>query len=322
MLLIIGTISIQYTTAQSSDETIQTYQGTVPSNGISIAFESFGSEENESILLIQGVGAQMILWPEELCRQLAAKGYRVIRFDNRDVGMSSKLDHLGMPDWPNIIPLIGSCDESKLPYTLTDMSKDAVGLMDALRIKKAHIVGASMGGAIAQLIAIHYPERTLSLTSIMSSSGNHKAPSGDPDVLKTMGTPPPETNDVDSISKYLSNVYKAMGSPGYPTADSTLFQIAKRSIQRSWYPLGSARQAAAVIIGDNCDRREQLKSIKVPTVILHGENDPVVNIEAGREVARAIPHATFIPVAGMGHDMPPALVPRFREAILRAAKNN
>lgn len=320
MLLLVGTISIQYTTAQSSNETIRNNKGSVRSNGISIAFESFGSEENESILLIQGIGAQMILWPEELCRQLALKGYRVIRFDNRDVGMSSKLDHLGMPDWSNIIPLIGSCDESKLPYTLADMSKDAVGLLDALRIKKAHIVGASMGGAIAQLIAIHYPERTLSLTSIMASSGNHKAPSGDPDVLRIMGTPPPETNDVDSLSKYLSNVYKAIGSPGYPTTDSTLLQIAKRSIQRSWYPLGSARQAAAVIIGDNCDRREQLKSVKVPTVVLHGEDDPVVNIEAGREVALAIPHAIFIPVPGMGHDMPAALVPQFREAILRAAK--
>lgn len=136
--------------------------GVVQANGISIAYESYGEEQDEAILLIQGTGAQLTAWPAELCQQLSAQGYRVIRFDNRDSGMSSKLDTLSMPDWPAIFPPIGSCDISKLPYSLQDMAKDAIGLLDALHIDKAHMVGASMGGAIAQLIAIHFPERTLS----------------------------------------------------------------------------------------------------------------------------------------------------------------
>jgi pimeloyl-ACP methyl ester carboxylesterase len=290
-------------------------------NGLSMAYESFGNEKAETILLIQGIGAQLTAWPPELCRQLAVQGYHVIRFDNRDVGLSSKLDSLGMPDWASVIPLIGTCDKAPLPYSLEDLAKDAVGLLDALRIRRAHLVGASMGGAIAQLIAIHYPERALSLTSIMASSGNPKLPPGDPQVLKTMGTPPPQTNHTDSLAAYLVNIYKALSSPAYPTADSVLMQMARSAINRSWYPIGSARQAAAVLIGDNCDRRARLSHISVPTVVVHGENDPVVRLAAGKEVAATIPQAKFIAVPGMGHDLPMQLVPQLRDAILMATQN-
>jgi len=295
-------------------------EGRVRANGIYIAYESFGPEKGETILLIQGTGAQLTLWPLELCKKLAHEGFRVIRFDNRDVGLSSKLDSLGMPDWGWVIPRIGTCDMTNLPYTLSDMAKDAVGLLDALKIEKAHIVGASMGGAIAQLVAINFPERTLSLTSIMASSGNPKLPSGNPEVLQVMSTPPPETDNIEVLAQYLYTIHKAMGSPGYPTADSVLMEIARRSIKRSWYPIGTARQVAAVIIADNCDRREKLKNISVPTVVIHGQNDPVVNLAAGQEVAATIPNAKLITIPGMGHDLPAALISKAGDGILMAAK--
>jgi len=304
------------TKAQTTD---QKKEGIANANGINIAYESFGPENGEAILLIHGTGAQLITWPEALCEQLAQKGYRVICFDNRDVGLSSKLDSLGMPDWSKIIPHIGTCDTTGLPYTLYDMAKDAVGLLDALKIKKAHIVGASMGGAIAQLVAINFPGRTLSLTSIMASSGNPALPPGNPEVLKVMGTPPPQTDDINMQTKYLFTIYKALGSPAYPTQENVLMQLAGNSVKRSWYPVGTARQAAAIIIADNCDRRALLKKIRVPVVVIHGEADPVVNIEAGREVAAAIPGAKLITIPGMGHDLPAALIPQIRDGILMAA---
>lgn len=296
------------------------HKGTVKANGISIAYESFGKTENETILMIQGTGAQLTAWPEKLCQKLASQGYRVIRFDNRDVGLSSKLDSLGMPDWAAIIPLIGTCDQSKLSYTLNDMGTDAIGLMDALNIKKAHIVGASMGGAIAQLITIHYPERVLSLTSIMASSGNPNRVPGNPKVLGLMGTPPPQTEDKEVLAAYLFAIYKTIGSPEYPTGDFELMKIVKANMKRSWYPMGNARQASAVIIGDNCDRRSDLKNITVPTLVIHGEDDLVVNIEAGKEVADTIPNAKFVSIPGMGHDLPIALIPKISNAILSIIK--
>jgi pimeloyl-ACP methyl ester carboxylesterase len=292
----------------------------VRANGIDIAYESFGPEKGETILLTQGTGAQLTGWPQQLCEQLAREGYRVIRFDNRDVGLSSRLDSLGMPDWGSIFQKIGTCDVVKLPYTLHDMAKDAVGLMSALEIKKAHIVGASMGGAIAQLVAIHFPERTLSLTSIMASSGNPALPQGNPEVLKVMAIPPPDTDDVEVLSNYLFTIYKALGSPAYPTEDNILKEMARKNIERCWYPIGLARQASAIIIGDHCDRREQLKKISVPVVVIHGEADPVVSVEAGREVAATIPNAKLITISGMGHDLPIALISKIRDGILMATK--
>lgn len=298
----------------------QNKQGIIKTNNIEIAYESFGSLNNETILLIQGTGVQLTGWPIELCEQLAKKGYHVIRFDNRDIGLSSKLDALGLPDWTNIIPKIGTCDMSNLPYSLNDMATDAVSLLDALKIEKAHIVGVSMGGAIAQLIAINFPDKTLSLTSIMASSGNPQSQKGNPEVLKVMATPPPTTDDVDELTNYFFTIYKAIGSPDYPTDDDVLKDIARKSIKRSWHPLGFARQAAAVIIGDNCDRRLQLKDLKIPVVVIHGDEDPVVNVEAGKEVANSIPNAQLIIIPGMGHDLPYQLISKINEGILLAIK--
>ena len=186
--------------------------GTVNANGITIAYESLGAASNETIILIQGTGATLLHYPAELCQKLAKKGYRVIRFDNRDIGLSSKLDSLGHPNWEAIFPLIKTCKPAPLPYTLLDMAKDVVGLMDALNIKRAHIAGASMGGAIAQLVAIHFPDRVLTLVSMSASSGNPNLPPGTEKAITAMATPPPATKNADTLATYLVNIYKALGA--------------------------------------------------------------------------------------------------------------
>lgn len=220
--------------------------GIVKANGIKIAYESFGRPTDIPIILIQGTGAPMTGWPEEFCQKLAAKNFRVIRFDNRDIGLSTKLDSLGQPDWASIYPFVKTCKPAPLPYTILDMAKDVIGLMDALKIKKANIAGVSMGGAIAQLVAINYPERVLTLTSASASSGNPELPAGSETALKSMSTPPPLTNNADTLASYLMNVYKALGSTD---DDNTLRARAMLHITRCWNPMAVNRQVAAIWIG-------------------------------------------------------------------------
>jgi pimeloyl-ACP methyl ester carboxylesterase len=287
--------------------------GIVNSNGIQIAYEAFGDHGNEAIIMIQGTGATLLHYPAELCRLLADSGFQVIRFDNRDIGLSSKLDSLGEPDWAAIFPFYRSCDPAPLPYTLLDMAEDVTGLMDALNIKKAHIVGASMGGAIAQLIAIHFPERVLSLTSMAASSGNPDRRPGNEDAIQAMSAPAPVTTDPDMLSDYLISVYRALGATD---SDSVLKARAMGHIKRSWYPDGTTRQVAAVFIGDNCDRREALGKLKIPAVIIHGDQDPIVPLESGIEVADAIPGSHLCIISGMGHDISSEFVDEMVECIL------
>lgn len=288
--------------------------GKVDANGITIAYETFGDPKNEAIVLIQGTGATLLHNPVELCEKLAANDFYVIRFDNRDIGLSTHLDSLGQPNWAAIGPHIGTCNEASLPYTLLDMSKDVTGLMDALRIDKAHIVGASMGGAIAQLIAIHFPQRVLTLTSMSASSGNPLRPQGDANALKTMATPPPQTTAVDSIVNYLVGVYKALGGID---SDEVLKERALNHVKnRNWKPESVNRQVAAVLIGDYCDRREQLKQISLPTLVIQGDRDPIVSLDAGKEVAVSIPNSKLCIVEGMGHDISLSFVDEIAKCIV------
>jgi pimeloyl-ACP methyl ester carboxylesterase len=274
-------------------------QATVNANGITIAYESFGKTTDPAIILIEGTGAPMTDWPVELCRKISNQGYRVIIFDNRDIGLSSKFDSLGAPDWGAIMPFAKTCKTAPLPYTLLDMAKDVTGLMDALKIDKAHIAGASMGGAIAQLVTIHFPDRVLTLTSISASSGNPDRPAADAKALNAMGTPPPGTKNKDTLAAYLIGVYKALGSTD---TDTALKDRAFRHINRSWHPEGSARQVAAVWIGDNCDRRAALAMIRKPVMVIHGDKDPIVNPDAGKEVAKIVPGSELCMIPGMAHD--------------------
>ncbi len=289
--------------------------GKLDANGITLAYEAFGNPKNEAIVLIQGTGATLLHYPVELCEKLAANNLYVIRFDNRDIGLSTHLDSLGQPDWAAIGPHIGTCNEASLPYTLLDMSKDATGLMDALKIDKAHIVGASMGGAIAQLIAIHFPERVLSLTSMSASTGNPLRPQGDANALKAMATPPPQTSDVDSLANYLVGVYKALGGID---SDEVLKERALNHVKnRNWKPESVNRQVAAVLIGDYCDRRGQLKEISLPTLVIQGDADPIVPLEAGKEVALSIPNSKLCIVEGMGHDISLSFVDEITKYIIQ-----
>jgi pimeloyl-ACP methyl ester carboxylesterase len=296
---------------------VKSQSGEVSANDIIIAYESFGKSSDQAIVLIQGVGATLLHWPIEFCQKLANLGYRVIRFDNRDIGLSTKFDSLGQPDWGAIIPFVKTCENAPLPYTLLDMANDVIGLMDGLNIDKAHIVGVSMGGAIAQLIAIHFPERIYTLTSISASSGNPNLPMGDEKALQAMSTPPPTTTNPDTLANYLVHVYKALGGTD---DDETLKKRALAHMDRSWYPEGTNRQVAAVLIGDNCDRRESLAKIGVPTMVIHGDSDPLVTLASGQEVAATIPNAELIIVKGLGHDLSMEFVDILVDSILANVK--
>ncbi|MCE9651165.1 MAG: alpha/beta fold hydrolase [Parvibaculum sp.] len=287
----------------------------VQANGITIEYESFGPADREAILLIMGLGAQLTMWPAELCNELVARGYRVIRFDNRDVGLSTKFDAAGMPDMAVIFGALMSGQPAKSAYSLDDMAADAMGLLDALDIGRAHIVGASMGGMIAQLVAINHPDRVLSLTSIMSTTGNPGLPQAKPEAMAVLMTPAPEGDIEAAISRGI-NAWQTIGSPGYPTDEKILREWVGRDAKRSLYPVGTARQMAAIVA--NGDRREKLKKLKVPAVVLHGGDDPLVPVEGGKDTAANIPGAELVVVPGMGHDFPIALVKTFADAISKA----
>jgi pimeloyl-ACP methyl ester carboxylesterase len=261
---------------------------------------NFGKAADPKIILINGTGAQMTDWPLAFCEKLAGQGYQVFRFDNRDVGLSTKLDSLGQPNWAAIAPFVKTCKPAPTPYTLMDMANDVVGLMDALNIKKAHILGASMGGAIAQMVTIHYPARVLALTTISASSGYPGLPAADQKAMQAMSTPPPATKNVDTLATYLIKIYQALGSTD---DEPTLRKNALEQVNRSWYPQASARQVAAILIGDNCDRRQDLAKIKVPATVIHGDSDPLVSLEAAKEINAAIPNSKLHIITGMGHDL-------------------
>jgi pimeloyl-ACP methyl ester carboxylesterase len=287
----------------------------VDSNGITLAYESFGDNSGQTIILIQGTGAPMTNWPVALCERLANAGYRVIRFDNRDIGLSTKLDSLGLPNWEAITPFIKTCRPAPLPYTLLDMANDVIGMMNTLDIKRAHIVGASMGGAIAQLIAINFPSRVITLASISASSGDPDLPAPDPAGLQAINTPPPASNNKDTLANYLVNTYRALGNRDDV---NLLKERALLHINRSWHPEGTARQVAATAVGDNCDRRTELtKKVNVPAIIIHGDVDPLVSAEAANELAASIKNSELYIINGMGHDLSEMFINPIVDLILK-----
>ena len=290
----------------------------VKANGIEIEYESFGPADRDAVLLIMGFSAQLTMWPTELCEELVSRGYRVIRFDNRDVGLSAKLEAKGIPDMEKLFGALMTGAAVEAPYSLDDMAADAAGLLDALKIERAHIVGASMGGMIAQLVAANHPEKTLSLTSIMSNTGNPDLPQGSPEAMGALMAPAPAPDDIEAIIARGINTWKVIGSPGYPTDDQQLRQWVMRDAKRSYYPQGVTRQFAAIVA--NGDRRPKLKNIKAPTVVLHGADDPLVPVAGGKDTADNIPGAELRVIPGMGHDFPLGLVPVFADAIEAAAR--
>ena len=294
-------------------------EGKVKANGITIAYEDFGPEDNEAVLLIMGNGTQLTAWPIELIEELVRRGHRVVIYDNRDVGLSTKFDQKGIPDANKVIEAQIAGKPSLLPYTLDDMAKDAVGLLNALGIKKAHIVGVSMGGMIAQLVAADHPEHTLSLTSIMSTSGNPAIPfPARPEVTAKMPKPGPK-NDAESTVADAFKMIQVMAGPVYPPDEKRVRAVIERSMKRSADRAGMARQDVVAAVGMFQDRRAKLKTIKAPTVVVHGTEDPLMSVEGGKDTAANIPGAELRIIQGMGHDLPIPLAASIADAIEAAA---
>jgi pimeloyl-ACP methyl ester carboxylesterase len=254
------------------------------------------------MLLVAGLGMQMIGWDEELCEQLAAQGYWVVRYDNRDVGRSTHFDQAGVP---NILALMqgGKVD---VPYKLIDMAKDAVGLLDALEIEKAHIVGVSMGGMIVQTIALHFPERVLSMTSIMSTTGDPTLPQARPEVQMILVTPAPAERE--AYLDYQVGVNRTLNGPEFPLDEARTRKHAAQAFERGLNPAGFGRQLAAIIASGS--RKEALASLRVPTLVIHGSGDPLIPVPGGYATAEAIPGAKLEIIPGMGHALPQEVWPR------------
>lgn len=277
-------------------------------SGIEVAYERFGDPQAPPVLLVQGLAAQMINWPEGFCAELVAHGVQVIRFDNRDVGLSSHFPDAPTPDLPAAL----AGDLSSASYTLSDMAADTVGLLDALGLDSAHIVGASMGGAIAQTIAIEHPGRIRSLTSMMSTTGDMSVGQATPETLSALFSGPPAESRQDVIDQRV-RAARVLGSPGFEFDEAAVRGSAERAYDRAHDPLGIARTAVASVASG--DRTERLRSVDVPTLVIHGADDVMCDLSGGRAAAAAIPGAELVIIEGMGHNLPRPLWPELTSRI-------
>lgn len=280
-------------------------------NGVDIEYEVHGDPSKPALLLIMGLGVQLIHWDDEFVDELVQRGFYVIRFDNRDVGLSTKLESSGAADIAGVL-----AGETKPAYTLDDMADDAVGVLDALHIKAAHIVGASMGGFIAQLVAINNPDRTLSLTSIMSGPGGHDAIPPTPEALEALvRMPAPTREEIIENSLEARRLFAGQGNPFDVDQQRALVE---RAYDRSYYPVGFGRQYVAILASES--RIPALRKVKVPTLVVHGADDPLVPPENGRRVAAAVPGARYLEFAGAGHNLPPSTWSAVADAIVETAR--
>jgi pimeloyl-ACP methyl ester carboxylesterase len=282
----------------------------VTANGIGIAYELDGPAEGPVLLMIHGVGAQLVRWPEALCAALAAAGFRTLRMDNRDIGLSTHMDGAAVPDLAEVTRAKAEGRVPDLPYTLSDMADDSAGLLDALGIERVHVLGVSLGGMIAQQLAIAHPAKVASLALMMTQSGNPVLPPSNPEVLAMLAKRAPDP--VSAREDYLSHqvlLNRTIGSPAYPAPEADLRAIAARTAERAWNPLGPARQLAAARAAP--DRTPALRELRVPTLVIHGADDPLILPECGDDLAAAIPQAWLLKPGGMGHDLPTALTGLF-----------
>jgi pimeloyl-ACP methyl ester carboxylesterase len=280
---------------------------TAPANGIELSYQELGDPEGEPLLLVMGLATQMIAWDEGFCAMLAERGFRVVRFDNRDIGRSTKIESAGVPSRVDMM----RGRRSTAPYLLSDMAADTIGLMDHFGIESAHLVGASMGGMVVQAAAIEYPQRVRSMVSIMSTTGSRWT--GLPS-WKAMGVllgRPPSGRDA-AIERAVKT-FSVIGSPGYPFDEERLRQVAGRSYDRGHSAAGVLRQLHAITASG--DRTKALHGVRAPTTVIHGTRDPLVRPAGGRATARAIPNARLKMIDGMGHDLPRALWPVFAAEI-------
>ena len=286
---------------------------TIQTNNITLEYEILGPDNGTPLLLIMGLGMQMIGWPEGFCAKLVNAGFRVIRFDNRDVGLSTKLDHLGAPNVPLEFIKFMMRLPLKSPYLIDDMARDAAGLLDQLGLERVHVVGASMGGMIAQNLAAHFPEKVLSLTSIMSTTGRRSLPGPTSKARRALLTPPAKRGDIDGAIARMKSVFRSIGSPGFHESEAALDDLCGRHVRRSYHPPGSARQLIAIAASG--DRTKAVRRITAPTLVIHGKDDPLVPFAAGVDTAREIRRAKLCVIDGMGHDLPTGLHQRLVDEI-------
>ena len=280
-------------------------------NGIELCYDTFGDRAAPPMVLIMGLAAQMIAWDDDFCGELASRGYWVVRFDNRDIGLSTKFAQHGVPD---VMAMLGMLLQGKTvpaPYTLRDMAADTIGLMDAIGIKSAHVIGASMGGAIAQEIAIRHPARLRTLTSIMSSTGEPGLSQPTPEAMQILMAPTP--TDRDAYFERYRQTWRVLRGPGFPLDEARDAERGARIFERGLNPPGAARQLAAIMASGS--RKDALAAVKAPTLVIHGDADPLVRLDGGEATARAIPGAKLMVIAGMGHALPIPMWPQIIDAI-------
>ena len=289
----------------------------ISANGVQLEVEDHGPVSGEPLLLIMGLGMQLVAWHTEFVASLVARGFRVIRFDNRDIGLSQRFDQLGVPNlvFDSIKYAVGL--KVTGPYTVADMADDTAGLLDALGIQSAHVCGASMGGMIAQQLAVRHPARVKSLTLMMTSSGSRRLPGPTLKVRAALISRPQNANDIESVIAHYVRLYKLIGSPRYPASDAYLHERLGMSVRRSYRPQGTVRQMVAIAADGN--RSALLSQIKLPTQVIHGQDDPLVPVAAGHDLAQKIAGAKLDLIEGMGHDLPVELWPRFVSGIASAA---
>lgn len=280
---------------------------TVPANGISLAYETFGDPGDPAVVLIMGLGTQMIAWPDEMCQGLADHGYHVVRFDNRDVGLSTHLHDVRAPSFADVV-----VRRQPPPYTIDDMADDTIGLLDALALDRVHLVGASMGGFIAQSVALRAHHRLRSLTLMMTSTGSKRVGNPRPRLFTRL-TARHAVRDRSGAQARTLETFRIIGSRGFAFDEEFLLDVAGRSYDRAHDPGGYLRQLAA--IAAQPDRTRALRGVTVPSLVVHGLDDPLVAASGGLAAARALPGSTFIGFSGMGHDLPRALWPRFVDEI-------
>jgi pimeloyl-ACP methyl ester carboxylesterase len=281
------------------------------SNGIELCYDTFGDPKAPPIVLIMGLAAQMIAWDEEFCAQLAARGYHVIRFDNRDAGLSTRLESAGVPNVTGALMAAAAGQPIQAPYLLRDMAEDVVGLLDALRIPAAHVAGASMGGAIGQTLALHHPARLRTLTSIMSTTSAPGLPPPTAEALRVLLSPAP--GDLAAYLEYHAQVWRVLRAGRFPLDEARDPVRARQIFERGLNPAGVARQMTAML--GSGSRREALGSLRVPTLVIHGEADPLIPLACGIDTAKSVPGSTLVIVKGMGHALSIPFWPQIIEAI-------
>lgn len=290
---------------------------TTQANGIELCFETFGNSTDPAVLFVMGLGGQMIAWPQSYLEAFAAAGYFAIRFDNRDVGRSQKFDAAGAPDFEALVADLMAGKPAATAYKLSDMAADAVGLLDQLGIQQAHVIGVSMGGMIAQQMAIDATERMASMISIMSSTGDPSLPPPTAEAMAVLTTPPPPPEERAALVDHLMNNRRAIGGDGFVDDAESRAQT-EFAIERQFYPVGTARQRAAVMASGA--RTAGLAQLELPTLVIHGDKDPLVPLAAGEHTAATIPNARLEIMPGMGHAQYPSYQPQMIELMLAHAR--